>query len=159
MHSLWFLFLDPFLLSLGFLFFFQCCISFLMFLCYCSLLPLICLGWYFCCEWMFGGRFSQPMVTPCLRGLMLKQKVNCWDSSGALGRILSHGLKLLQGTRKELGIRAHLGSCSCSCPGTFLPVSLHLQCAGNPLCGVAELAAFLFTSSGTFRHIPVVFSH
>lgn len=73
------------------------------------------------------------------------------------GRILSHGLKLLQGTRKELGIRAHLGSCSCSCPGTFLPVSLHLQCAGNPLCGVAELAAFLFTSSGTFRHIPVVF--
>lgn len=67
-----------------------------------------------------SGCFSQPTVTPCLRGLMRKQKqkVNCWDSSGALGTILSHGLKLLQWTRKELRIRARVGSCSCFCLGS-----------------------------------------
>lgn len=139
MHSPWFWSLDPFLLSLGFLFLFQCCISFLMFLCYCSLLPLICLGWHFCCEWMFGGHFSQPMATPCLRGLLWKQeqkqKVN-WGSSGALRKILSHGLKLLQGARKdwEFGhIWGHPAVPALALTESFLSASLHLQCAGSSL--------------------------
>lgn len=145
MHSPSFLSLDSFLLSLGFLILFQCCISFLMFLCYCSLLPLICLGWYFCCEWMFGEHFSQPMVTPCLRGLMWKQKVNCWDSSGALGG----GFSLMvwscckgQGRNWEFG---HIwGHAAVPALESFLSVSLHLQCAGNSLTLWSSGACCLF---------------
>lgn len=104
------------------------------------------------------------MVTPCLKGLMwkLKQKVNCWDSCGALERILSHDLKLLQETRKELGMRAHLGSCSCSCPGShwIIPFSFSsLAVCWKFTLWSSRAWCLLCTSSGTFRHIPVMFSH
>lgn len=105
------------------------------------------------------------MATPCLRGLLWKQEqtqnVN-WGGSGALGKILSHGLKLLQGARKdwEFGhIWGHPAVPALALTESFLSASLHLQCAGSSLIlGLPELGAFLCTSSGTSRHVPVVFS-
>lgn len=81
-----------------------------------------------------------------------------------LWRRSSHGLKLLQGTRKdwELGHSwGHPAVPALDLIESFLSASLHLQCGESSLTLWSTRAGCLFvcTSSGSFRHIPVVFSH
>lgn len=132
MHSPWFLSLHPFLLSLGSLV--PVPISFLMFLYYCSLFPRICLGWHFCCEWMFGGLLSQHMVTPCLRGLMWKQKPS-WTAATALELWGRSSLMLCSFCKGQgrTGDWGHPAVPALAFIESLFSASLHLECARSSL--------------------------
>lgn len=92
------------------------------------------------------------------------------EAEGELGQLWSFGEDPLSWSEVAARGKEGLGNLGTSgviqlfLPWLSLNRSFQLLCTCNVLevhlfCGVPELGAFLCTSSGTSRHIPVVFSH